>query len=66
MWYVNEYQLSLDIIDDVLGFILTMWYVNNVLFTLPLTVFIGFILTMWYVNDELDYERAREYNMVLY
>ena len=32
------------------SFILTMWYVNFVLFSRTYVRFMGFILTMWYVN----------------
>ena len=33
-----------------MGFILTMWYVNQLQYLNLLQVGISFILTMWYVN----------------
>ena len=34
----------------ILGFILTMWYVNVVAENIKTGEVLGFILTMWYVN----------------
>ena len=48
-----------------MSFILTMWYVNQLISFLLQVLLFRFILTMWYVNI-VSLEQSCEANIVLY